>query len=201
MVILLAAGFMSLGLLNLELGRDWWRGQLVRFAIGLPIVLIYAYAEMPPLVFPQALTLLLLTLVPNAVYSLLSAARAYVASRRIVSIRRTKMWPYVGALAAVGAFAGILAVAPIVDASGLRDVAAVTVSTSLPPSADLRHLRIVPQEAAVFAGNKVVGQLGAYYRVGDFNVQIKAIRALVEGPVPPPPPAAKRPAKKTPTKS
>jgi len=36
---------------------------------------------------------------------------------------------------------------------------------------------------------------------GDFNVQIKAIRALVEAPVPPPPPAAKRPAKKTPTKS
>ena len=135
MVILLAAGFMSLGLLNLELGRDWWRGQLVRFAIGLPIVLIYAYAEMPPLVFPQALTLLLLTLVPNAVYSLLSAARAYVASRRIVSIRRTKMWPYVGALAAVGAFAGILAVAPIVDASGLRDVAAVTVSRSSASSA------------------------------------------------------------------
>jgi hypothetical protein len=36
---------------------------------------------------------------------------------------------------------------------------------------------------------------------GDFNVQIKAIRALVEAPVPPPPPTAKRPAKKTPTKS
>jgi hypothetical protein len=36
---------------------------------------------------------------------------------------------------------------------------------------------------------------------GDFNVQIIAIRALVEAPVPPPPPAAKRPVKKTPTKS
>jgi hypothetical protein len=34
----------------------------------------------------------------------------------------------------------------------------------------------------------------------DFNAQIMAIRALVEAPVPPPP-AAKRPAKKTPTKS
>jgi hypothetical protein len=36
---------------------------------------------------------------------------------------------------------------------------------------------------------------------GDFKVQIMAIRALVEAPVPAPPPAAKRPAKKTPTKS
>jgi hypothetical protein len=35
---------------------------------------------------------------------------------------------------------------------------------------------------------------------GDFNVQIMAIRALVEAPAPTPP-AAKRPAKKTPTKS
>jgi hypothetical protein len=48
----------------------------------------------------------------------------------------------------------------------------VTLSTSLPPSADLKHVRVVPEEAAVFAGNKVVGQLGAYYRVGDFNVQV-----------------------------
>ena len=41
-----------------------------------------------------------------------------------------------------------------------------------PPAADLRHVRVVPEESAIFAGNKVVGQLGAYYRVGDFNVQV-----------------------------
>lgn len=163
---------MSLGLVNLDFGRNWRRGQVLRFAVGFPVLLVYAYLEMPALVFPQAGTLLLLTLVPNAAYSMLLAARTVVASRRIVSIRRTPITPYLVALALIGGFAGILVVAPLVDASGLRDVADVTTSASLPPSADTKHIRVVPQEAAIFAGNKVVGQLGAYYRVGDFNVQV-----------------------------
>jgi hypothetical protein len=163
---------MSLGLINLNFGRDWWHGQMLRLAVGLPILLAYAYVEMPALVFPQAFTYLLFTLVPNAVYSSLLAARTAIASRRVVSIRRTPFRPYLIPVAVAGAFAGILIVAPYVDASGLRDIVDVTVSTQLPPSADLKHVRVVPQEAAEFAGNKVVGQLGAYYRVGDFNVQV-----------------------------
>ena len=172
MVILLTALFMAIGLVNLDFGRTWLRGQLFRLAVGLPVLVVYAYVEMPPLVFPQCFTLLLLTLVPNAAYSILLAARTALASRRVVSIRRTPARPYLYALAAVGAFAGILVIAPFVDASGLRDLVDVTASSSLPPSADVAHVRVVPQEAAVFAGNKVVGQLGAYYRVGDFNVQV-----------------------------
>lgn len=171
-IVLYAALFMSLGLVNLNFGRTWVRGQVLRLAIGFPILLGYAYLQMPALVFPQAISLLLLTLVPNAVYSALLAARNVVASRRIVSIRRTPFTPYLIALALLGAFVGILTIAPVVDAGGLRDVADVTTSTSLPPSADVRHIRVVPQQAAIFAGNKVVGQLGAYYRVGDFNVQV-----------------------------
>ena len=89
MVILFAALFMALGLVNLDFGRNWLRGQLFRLAVGLPILLVYAYVEMPPLVFPQCFTLLLLTLVPNAAYSILLAARTALASRRVVSIRRT----------------------------------------------------------------------------------------------------------------
>ena len=172
MVVLLAALFMALGLVNLNFGRDWWRGQWLRLAVGLPVLLVYAYVEMPALVFPQAITLLLFTLIPNAAYSSALAARTFIASRRVVSIRRTPLRPYLIPLVVIGAFAGILIVAPYVNASGLRDVADVTVSNSLAPSADLKHVRVVPQEAAEFAGNKVVGQLGAYYRVGDFNVQV-----------------------------
>ncbi|MGP6158796.1 MAG: hypothetical protein ACLPYS_15040, partial [Vulcanimicrobiaceae bacterium] len=183
MIVLAAAAFMALGLVNLEFGRNWWRGQALRLAVGVPLCLAFAYLEMPALVFPQALTLLLFTLIPNAVYSGLLAARTYVASRRIVSIRRTNVWPYILPLGALGSFAGVLAVAPIVDASGLRDLADVTVSSSLPPSADLAHLRIVPEEAAEFAGNKIVGQLGAYYRVGDFNVQVERGRLVWVAPL------------------
>ncbi|GAC1615922.1 MAG: hypothetical protein NVS4B5_05890 [Vulcanimicrobiaceae bacterium] len=178
MVVLFVVLFMSLGLVNLDLKRNWARGQLVRLAIGVPILLAYAYFEMPPLVFPQCITLLLYTLVPNAAYSIAVSAGMAVKSRRIVSIRPTSVLPYLVALALVFGFAGILAIAPVVDASGLRDVADVTTSTSLPPSADVKHVRVVPQEAAIFAGNKVVGQLGAYYRVGEFNVQVAA-KALV----------------------
>ena len=183
MIVLYAALFMSLGLVNLNFGRTWVRGQILRLGIGFPILLIYAYLEMPALVFPQAISLLLITLVPNAVYSALLAARNVVASRRIVSIRRTPFTPYLIALALLGAFVGILTIAPVVDASGLRDVADVTTSTSLPPSADVRHIRIVPQQAAIFAGNKVVGQLGAYYRVGDFNVQVASGKLIWVAPL------------------
>ncbi len=172
MVVLLATLFLSIGLINFDFGRRWWQGQVQRLVVGVPIVLAYAYFEMPPLVFPQAISLLLLTLVPNAAYSLLIAARTLVFSKRIVSIRRLPAKPYLYALGAVGAFALILAIAPIVDASGLRDVVDVTTATSLPPSADIKHIRVVPQESAEFAGNKVIGQLGAYYGVGEFDVQI-----------------------------
>jgi hypothetical protein len=171
-VVFLAALFMSLGLINLNFGRDWLHGQTLRLAIGVPILLVYAYFEMPALVFPQAFTLLLLTLVPNAAYSSLLAARTAIASRRVVSIRRTPFRPYLVPVAVVFAFAGILVIAPYVDASGLRDLVDVSVANALPPSADIKHVRVVPEEAAEFAGNKVVGQLGAYYRVGVFNVQV-----------------------------
>ena len=59
----------------------------------------------------------------------------------------------------------------------------MTTSTSLPPSADVAHVRVVPQESAFFAGNKVVGQLGAYYRVGDFNVQVESRRLVWVAPL------------------
>jgi len=177
-VVLYVVLFMSLGLVNLDFKRNWLRGQLLRLAIGVPILIGYAYFQMPALVFPQCLTLLLLTLVPNAAYGVAMSAGMAVKSRRIVSIRPASITPYLIALAVVFGFAAILTIAPVVDASGLRDVADVTTSTSLPPTADVKHVRVVPQESALFAGNKVVGQLGAYYRVGDFNVQVAA-RSLV----------------------
>jgi hypothetical protein len=171
-IVLLTALFMSLGLANLDFSSNWWRGQALRLAVGFPILLLYAYVQMPPLVFPQAFTLLLFTLIPNAVYSSLLAARTALASRRVVSIRRTPLYRYLIRSASSPPSPQSCSIAPYVDASGLRDLVDVTISNSLPPSADIKHVRIVPQEAADFAGNKVVGQLGTYYHVGDFNVQV-----------------------------
>jgi hypothetical protein len=182
-VIFAAVAFLSLGLLNVDFGPGWWRGQMRRLAIGVPILAVYAYLEMPALVFPQALTLLLLTLIPNAVYSLLLAARTAFVARRIVSIRRPPLAPYLLAPVVLALFAGILVIAPVVDASGLRDVVDVSISNTLPPSANLAHVRVVPEESAIFAGNKVVGQLGAYYRVGDFNVQVERGRLVWVAPL------------------
>src|SRR5471030_2681623 len=139
--------------------------------VGLPIVLVYVYATMPPLVFPQAITLILLTLIPNAVYSGLIAARNIVITRRIVSLRRTPLWPYLVTVAAFVLYGLFLAIMPVVDASGLRDIVGASVSSGAAPSAETQHVRVVPEEAAIFAGSKVVGQLGAYYQVGTYNVQ------------------------------
>ena len=170
---MLAAAFLALGLIHLDFGPRWWAGQRERLLVGLPLVFVYAYVAMPPLVFPQAFTFLLLTLVPNAAYTAMQAAREAVVFRRVVSLRRVSVTPHLVALGALGAFAAVLVVAPVVDAGGLGKLPDVTISTSLPPSASLEHLRIVPQESAVFAGEKVIGQLGAYYYVGDYNIQVE----------------------------
>src|SRR5580698_8814811 len=115
MVVLLCAAFISLGLINLDFSRNWWRGQRYRLAVGVPLVLVYVYVAMPPLVMPQALVLLLLTLVPNVVLTVLIAARVAIVSRRVVSIRRPPLVPYLIALGAVGLFAAILEIAPVID--------------------------------------------------------------------------------------
>jgi len=170
-IVLLATLLISLGLVNLDFSRSWWRGQQLRLVVGVPLVFLYVYTSLPPLVFPQAITLILLTLVPNAVYSLVLSARNIVIARRIVSLRRTPLWPYIIALGVLGAFEVVLLIAPIVDANGLRDLAHATQTSSAAPAAELEHVRVVPEESAIFSGSKVVGQLGAYYRVGTYNVQ------------------------------
>ncbi len=173
MIVLVATAFLSLGLINLDFSANWWRGQRPRLAIGVPLALVYAYVVMPPLVFPQAVVLLLLTVVPNAACALLAAARSQLISRRIVSIRRTPpavLIRYAVVVFALGAYALLLDVLPVLDAGGLRDLADATISTQPAPSAELAHVRVVPEESAIFAGNKVVGQLGAYYRVGTYTV-------------------------------
>jgi hypothetical protein len=168
---LLGTAFLSLGLINLDFSRGWWRGQLRRLAVGIPLVGIYCYVTLPPLVFPQALSLLLITLIPNVAITFGTAARTMVISRRIVSLRRTPVWPLIVAIGAIGVFALVLFVAPVVDASGLRDLTGAVTSVSGVPATDPHHVRVVPEESAIFAGEKVVGQLGAYYRVGTYNVQ------------------------------
>ena len=183
MIWLLATAFLSLGLINLDFGRGWWRGQLQRLAVGVPLVGVMCYVVLPPLVFPQAFALLLITLVPNVLITSLAAARTMVVSRRIVSLRRTPVWPLGLAVGVLGAFALVLAVAPIVDASGLRDLTGATTSPSGAPATDPRHVRVVPEESAIFAGEKVVGQLGAYYRVGAYNVQSDGGRLVWVAPL------------------
>jgi hypothetical protein len=179
----LATAFLSLGLVYLDFSRGWWRGQWPRLAIGVPIVAVFVYEVMPPLVFPQALTLLLVTLVPNAALSLVGAFRLAIVSRRIVSIRRKSLRSIVLPPVLLGLFALVLAALPLLDASGLRDLAGATVSDRAAPPAALAHVRIVPEEAAIFSGSKVVGQLGAYYRVGEYTVQAENGRLVWVAPL------------------
>ncbi len=179
----MATAFLSLGLVYLDFSRGWWRGQWPRLAIGVPIVAVFVYEVMPPLVFPQALTLLLVTLVPNAALSLVGAFRLAIVSRRIVSIRRKSLRSIVLPPVLLGLFALVLAALPLLDASGLRDLAGATVSDRAAPPAALAHVRIVPEEAAIFSGSKVVGQLGAYYRVGEYTVQAENGRLVWVAPL------------------
>ena len=172
MVLLAATLFLSLGLVNLDFSRAWWPGQRLRLIVGVPLVLIVVYEQMPALVFPQALVLLLYTFIPNAVYSLWEGIRTAVVARRVVSIRRTPLRPYGIAVVSLLALAALFQILPVVDANGLRDLVNVNITSAQAPSAPVNHLRIVPEESATFSGDKVVGQLGAYYEVGTFNIQV-----------------------------
>lgn len=182
-MLLLATAFLTLGLVNLDFSRAWWPGQLRRLVVGVPLVALFVYATLPPLVFPQALTLLLITLVPNLLLSAAGAARTMVVTRRVVPLRRTPLTPLLAAVVALGLLALVLFVAPVVDASGLRDLVGATASQAGAPAADPRHVRVVPEESAIFAGEKVVGQLGAYYRVGTYNVQSENGRLVWVAPL------------------
>ena len=174
MVLIAATLFLCIGLINLDFSNNWWAGQRLRLIVGVPLVLLFVYDDMPALVMPQALVLLLYTFVPNALYSLWEGLRTAVISRRIVSIRRTPLRPYGVIVAVLLGFAVVLQILPVLEAGGLRDRANVTITAGKPPTAPIDHLRIVPLESAVFAGDKVLGQLGAYYEVGDFNIQIES---------------------------
>jgi len=180
---LFATLFLSLGLVNLDFSRGWLRGQLRRLAAGVPLAGAFCYLTLPPLVFPQALALLLITLVPNVLITTVTAARTMVISRRVISLRRTPAWPLIAAVGVLGLFALAMLIAPVVDAGGLRDVVGAKFSAAGAPGADPRHVRVVPEESAIFAGEKVVGQLGAYYRVGTYNVQSENGRLVWVAPL------------------
>ena len=181
-MIVVATLFLSLGLINLDFSRYWWQGQRVRLYVGLPLLFAYCYEFMPPLVFPQALTLLLIPFVPNAVYSLMEAARSALTIRalRIVSMRRVPAEPYLIVGAALAGWLAILAIAPVVDANGLRDLAHAQVSTLAPPAAKAEHLRVVPQNSAAFEGDKVIGQLGSYYEIDPASYNIQPVNGQLE---------------------
>ncbi len=183
MIWLFATLFLSLGLVNLDFSRGWLRGQLRRLAAGVPLAGAFCYLTLPPLVFPQALALLLITLVPNVLITTVTAARTMVISRRVISLRRTPAWPLIAAVGVLGLFALAMLIAPVVDAGGLRDVVGAKFSAAGAPGADPRHVRVVPEESAIFAGEKVVGQLGAYYRVGTYNVQSENGRLVWVAPL------------------
>ncbi|GAC1503392.1 MAG: hypothetical protein NVS1B14_08740 [Vulcanimicrobiaceae bacterium] len=183
MVLFVATAFMCLGLINLDFSRNWWSGQRRRLLFGMPLVLLFVYSAMPALVMPQALVLLLYTFIPNAAFSLWEGVRSAMLARRLVSIRRSPVRPYLVIVTALVIFAAILQVMPIVDSSGLRNLVDVTISAGKPPTASVRSLRIVPEESAVFAGDKVVGQLGAYYEVGTYNVQVERGRLVWVAPL------------------
>ncbi len=183
MVLFVATLFMCLGLVNLDFSRNWWSGQRRRLLLGVPLVLLFVYNAMPALVMPQALVLLLYTFIPNAAFSLWEGVRSAMVARRVVSIRRSPVRPYLIIVGALVIFAGILQLMPIVDSSGLRNVVDVAISAGKPPTSSVTSLRIVPEESAIFAGDKVVGQLGAYYEVGTYNVQVERGRLVWVAPL------------------
>ena len=182
MVVLLCAAFISLGLVNLDFSREWWRDN----ATGSSSAFRSCWSTSTWRCRRWSSPSDRLTVVdPDA------ERRVHGADRRPDGDRvppgrvdqATGGRPVLAALGGRRAVRGALEVSPVVDASGLRDVPEVAYSDSAPPPADMRHLRVVPEESAIFAGEKVIGQLGTYYSVGTYNVQVERGRLVWVAPL------------------
>lgn len=166
---------MILGLVNLRLDllkenpQLWVRGQVWRLAMGVPLCLLWVYLALPALVPWVGYTVVLLPLTVNALVSITSRMADAEKGHRSKSFGGVPVLVLVASLL-VSLYLNALVV-PI-RAQALRDVPTVTTSNESVPVMDLEHIRLVPIENALWRAQKVVGNMGTGFEIGNLTIQM-----------------------------
>lgn len=161
----LAVLIMMVGLINLTVIIDrerFVKGQIIRLLIGLPLTIAYVYLVLPAVVPRVGWSVIAFALLVNAVITLLEAA--FGRKRRLL----------LGSILAVAALLIPLTlnlVVPLAAAKQLQQVPEVEVASAKIEAVDVDHIRLVPYENALWKAQKVIGNLGNTYKVGELSIQ------------------------------
>lgn len=164
---------MLLGLINLRFDllagdvRRFVKGQVWRIVVGVPLCFAWVYVTLPALVPNVGYTVVLLPLFINALVTLLEV---YIAKKRPPRAVGRVATVILVAIMGTTLYLNVLVV-PF-NATALRDVPVVRVSTEPMPVMDLEHIRLVPFENARWRADKVLGGMGAGFEVGHLNIQM-----------------------------
>jgi hypothetical protein len=152
--------WMALGLINPNFGaKKWVRGQIWRLVIGLPVILLLNYFFLFKVVSGYEVLVPLTVLFFNGLLTLTVNLAQYQKGKTPL------LWPIIVVLTPALAWAG-MSVMPYLQAEKLASIPQVTVSAEAIPVTDVRHIREVPIENALFRAQKVIGELGIGYQVG-----------------------------------
>jgi len=166
---------MTLGLINLRFDllrtnpQRFIKGQFMRLIIGVPLCFAWVYLALPAMVKWVGYTVVLLPLTVNCVATLISRAADAEKGQKAKSFGGLTLLILTASLL-VTFYLNVLVV-PI-RAKALRDVPVVTVSQEMMPVMDLEHIRLVPIENALWKAQKVVGNMGTGFEVGNLSIQM-----------------------------
>ena len=173
--MLLALLVMLFGLINLRFDllrskpKRWIKGQVWRLAVGGPLCFLWVYLALPALVPWVGYTVLLLPLGVNAIVTLISRAIDADKGNRAQSFGGLTL--FILSVSLLISFYLNVLVVPI-RAQALRDVPVVTESTESVPVMNIEHVRLVPIENALWKAQKVIGNMGTGFEVGNLSIQM-----------------------------
>ncbi len=170
----LALLIMSIGLVNLRFDQLtkpalWIRGQMIRLAIGLPLCFLWVYTTLPAMVPWVGYTVLSLPLGINAFFTAIAHSVEAEKGKRMAAFAGFPVMILL-AVMALSFYLNVLVVP--VRATALRDVPVVQTASQPIPVMNTDHIRLVPIETARWQAQKVIGNLGTGFEVGELSVQM-----------------------------
>ncbi|MBS3950672.1 MAG: hypothetical protein KGZ53_08460 [Peptococcaceae bacterium] len=173
--MLLALLVMLLGLLNLRFDllrnspKRWVKGQIWYLAVGGPLCFLWVYLALPALIPWVGYTVVLLPLGANALVTLISRSIDAEKGNRAQSFGGLPLFILTASLL-ISFYLNVLVV-PI-RAQALRDVPVVRESMEPVPMMNIEHIRLVPIENALWKAQKVIGNMGSGFEVGNLTIQM-----------------------------
>ncbi len=173
--MLIAFVIMCFGLINLRFDllrtnvNQWVKGQVWRLVVGAPLCALWVYLTLPAMVSPVGYTVILLPLGINALLTMILRSAEAQKGGKVAGLGGVPLVALVVSLL-IPLYLNLLVV-PI-HATSLRDVPVVEQVGEPVAVMDTDHIRLVPIENARWKAQKVVGNLGTGFEVGNLSIQM-----------------------------